>query len=35
MSHFIDAETPCLRETTREPVWQNAITEKYQYILKE
>jgi hypothetical protein len=34
MSHFIDAETPCLREATREPVWQDAITEEYQYILK-
>jgi hypothetical protein len=34
MSHFIDAETSLLREATREPVWQNAITEEYQYILK-
>jgi hypothetical protein len=24
MSHFIDAETPCLREATREPVWKDA-----------
>jgi hypothetical protein len=29
MSHFIDVETPCLRETTREPVWKDAITEEY------
>ena len=34
MSHFIDVETRCLREATREPVWQDAITEEYQYILK-
>jgi hypothetical protein len=34
MSHFIDDETPCLREATREPVWQDAIIEEYQYILK-
>jgi hypothetical protein len=35
MSHFIDDETPCLRKATREPVWQDAITEEYQYTLKE
>jgi hypothetical protein len=34
MSHFIDAETPCLRKATREPIWQDAITKEYQYILK-
>jgi hypothetical protein len=34
MSHFIDVETPCLREATREPVWKDAITKEYQYILK-
>jgi hypothetical protein len=34
MSHFIDAETLCLRKATRELVWQDAITEEYQYILK-
>jgi hypothetical protein len=33
MSHFINAETPCLREAMREPVWQDAITEENQYIL--
>jgi hypothetical protein len=35
MSHFIDSEPPCLGEATREQVWQDAITEEYQYILKE
>jgi hypothetical protein len=35
MRRLIDVETPCLREATREPVWKNAITEEYQYILKE
>jgi hypothetical protein len=34
MSHFIDAETPCLRKSTRERVWKDAITEEYQYISK-
>jgi hypothetical protein len=34
MSHFIDVETPCFREATREPVWQDSITKEYQYILK-
>jgi hypothetical protein len=34
MSHFIDVEPPCLREATREQVWKDAITEEYQYILK-
>jgi hypothetical protein len=34
MSHFIDDKTPCLRKATREPVWPNAITEEYQYTLK-
>ena len=34
MSHFIDAETPYLREATRELIWQDAITEEYQYILR-
>jgi hypothetical protein len=34
MSHFIDAETPCLREATKEPVWKNVVTKEYQYILK-
>jgi hypothetical protein len=34
MSHFIDAEPPCLREATREQVWKDAITKEYQYILK-
>jgi hypothetical protein len=34
MSHFIDAGPPCIREATREQVWQDAITEEYQYILK-
>jgi hypothetical protein len=33
MSHFIDSEAPCHGETTREQVWQDAITEEYQYIL--
>jgi hypothetical protein len=35
MRHFIDDKTPCLRKATREPVWQDAITEGYQYVLKE
>jgi hypothetical protein len=34
MSHFIDSEPPCLGESTGEQVWQDAITEEYQYILK-
>jgi hypothetical protein len=34
MSHFIDAETPCIREATGEPIWQYAIIEEYKYILK-
>jgi hypothetical protein len=34
MSHFIDVESPYLREATREQVWQDAITEEYMYILK-
>jgi hypothetical protein len=34
MSQFIDAETPCLREETRESEWKNSIREEYQYILK-
>jgi hypothetical protein len=34
MSHLIDVEPPCLREATREQVWKDAITEEYQYILK-
>jgi hypothetical protein len=34
MSHFIDVETPCLIEEIREPIWKDAITEEYQYILK-
>jgi hypothetical protein len=34
MSHLIDDEPPCLREATGEQVWQGAITEEYQYILK-
>jgi hypothetical protein len=35
MSHFIDVEPPCLRKETGEQVWQDAITEEYQYVLKE
>jgi hypothetical protein len=34
MSHFIDDELLGLREATREQVWQDAITEEYQYILE-
>jgi hypothetical protein len=34
MSHFIDVEPPSLREATGEQVWQDAITEEHQYILK-
>jgi hypothetical protein len=34
MSHFIDDELLGLREATGEQVWQDAITEEYQYILK-
>jgi hypothetical protein len=34
MSHFIDVEPPCLREAIGEQVWKDAITEEYQYILK-
>jgi hypothetical protein len=34
MSHFIDSEPPRLREATGEQVWQDAIIEEYQYILK-
>jgi hypothetical protein len=34
MSYFIDVEPPCLREATGKPVSQDAITEEYQYILK-
>jgi hypothetical protein len=26
MNHFIDVETPSLREAIREPVWQDSIT---------
>jgi hypothetical protein len=35
MSHIIDSEPSCHREATGEQVWQDAITEEYQYILKE
>jgi hypothetical protein len=34
MSHFMDVETPYIREETREMAWKDAITEEYQYILK-
>jgi hypothetical protein len=34
MSHFIDSETPYHEEAMGEQVWQDAITEEYQYILK-
>jgi hypothetical protein len=34
MSHFIDSEAPCHEEATGEHVWQDSITEEYQYILK-
>jgi hypothetical protein len=34
MGHFIDAETLCLREATKEPVWKDAITKGCQYVLK-
>jgi hypothetical protein len=34
MSHFIDFEASCHGEATGEQVWQDAITEEYQYILK-
>jgi hypothetical protein len=34
MSHFIDSETPCHEEVMGEQVWQDAIAEEYQYILK-
>jgi hypothetical protein len=34
MCHFIDSEPPCLGEAIGEQVWQDAITEEYQYILK-
>jgi hypothetical protein len=34
MSHFIDSETNCHEEAMGEQVWQDAIAEEYQYILK-
>jgi hypothetical protein len=34
MSHLIDVGPPCLREATKEKVWQDAITKEYQYTLK-
>jgi hypothetical protein len=34
MSHFINSEAPCHGEATGEQVWKDAITEEYQYILK-
>jgi hypothetical protein len=34
MSHFIDFEAPCHGEAISEHVWKDAITEEYQYILK-
>jgi hypothetical protein len=34
MSHFIDSEPSCHEEGTSEQVWQDAMTEEYQYILK-
>ena len=34
MSHFIDYEPSCHGEATGELIWQDAMTEEYQYILK-
>jgi hypothetical protein len=34
MSHIIDSETSCHGEATSEQVWQDAMTEEYQSILK-
>jgi hypothetical protein len=34
MSHIIDSEPSCHREATDEQVWQDAMTEEYQSILK-
>jgi hypothetical protein len=34
MSHFIDFEPPSLGDASGEQVWKDAITEEYQYILK-
>jgi hypothetical protein len=34
MSHIIDSEPSCHREATGEQVWQDAMTEEYQSILK-
>jgi hypothetical protein len=34
MSHFIDSEPPCHGEATSEQIWQDAMIEEYQYILK-
>jgi hypothetical protein len=34
MSHFIDSKPFCHGEATGEQVWQDAMTEEYQYILK-
>jgi hypothetical protein len=34
MSHIIDFEPSCHGEATGEQVWKVAMTEEYQYILK-
>ena len=34
MSHIIDSEPSCHGEASGEQVWQDAMTEKYQSILK-
>jgi hypothetical protein len=34
MRHFIDSEASCHGEEIGEHVWKEAITEEYQYILK-
>ena len=34
MSHIIDSEPSCHGEATGEQVWQDAMTEEYQSILK-
>jgi hypothetical protein len=34
MSHFIDSKPSCHGEAIGEQVWQDAMTEEYQYILK-
>jgi len=34
MSHFIDSDPSCHGEALGENIWKEAMTKKYQYILK-